>query len=520
MHAPRLVLVLGLIALAACQTAPLNGTTVDGPVVGRSFTFEGFWNQPDQVIRLQIMSDPAQNPAVSANWVQFATARSSTSPITVNRPEPLFHWSVTAIPVPSTAVAARWPQGGLARVRAINIGQDGETALASFDSATFTPCFDAHVAAGSDWVTIGTECQGLGRTSSTLVSTTNVPVPSGTAATGDGFLGRQGTVTAAQTAAYYTAIGAPATLAQFRTAFGFPTGEITVTYYNDADLGLGREVHCKAIANGGSACFITNYTGVAGTAVFDRDPNIVLADAVARVRPFMTLAMVHDGTIGPNSIRFMAYNAAGNLATTVQLDSTGNNQSIPNNCLACHGINASFDPATNVVTAEAKLLPFDPFTFRFSTSANFTFAAQADRIRRLNALVRGANPTNAITELINGMYAPRAVTDPTAVANDTFIPAAWAAFNDNLDGEALYRGFIKVGCRTCHVSAAAVALDFNAPTDMTALTPFMRISVCRTHSMPHAERTMRRFWQSGARAYLINALVPTTFPDPIQTCRP
>jgi hypothetical protein len=518
MHAPRFV--LAVLALAACQTGPLSGTTTDGPVLGKSFTFQGFWNKPNDVIRLQIMSDPTQDPAVAANWVQFATARSSTAPITVNQPEPLFEWSVAAIPVPSTAVAARWPQGGVARVRAVNITADGDTALASFDNATFSECFDAQIAAGASWMTIGSECQGIGRTNAALVSITNVPVPIGTPATGDGFLGRHGAATAAQTAAYYTAIGAPATLAQFRAAFGFPTGEITATYYNDSELGFGREVHCKAIANGGVACFITNYTGVAGTAVFDRDPTVVLADAIARVRPFMTLAMIHDGTDAANSVKFMAYNAAGNLTTTVQLDSTGNNRSIPNSCIACHGINATFTPATNLVTAEAKLLPFDPFNFRFSTAANFTFAAQADAIRRLNALVRAARPSIAIAELINGMYAPRSVNDPAAVANNTFIPPAWAAFNNNLDGKALYNGFLKVGCRTCHVSASANVLDFNAPTDMNALAFVIRMSVCRTHSMPHAERTLRRFWQSGARAYLVTGFSGLTFPDPIQACRP
>jgi hypothetical protein len=522
MHPRRYVLVV--LTLAACLTAPLNGTVVDGPVIGKSIEFQGFWNQPNELIRLQIMTDPTRDPALASSWVQFATARSSTEPLTVNHPDPLFGWSVTAIPVPNATVAARWPQGGLARVRAVHINPAGETEVTvSFDAATFDECLNTQLSAGADWVAIGIACEGLGRNSAALVSTTNVPVQTGSAANGDGYLGRKRLVTPAQTTAYYTAIGAPATLAQFRTAFGFPTGEITATYYNDTDLGLGREVHCKAIAGGGAACFITSYTGVAGTAVFDRDPTVVVADAVARVRPFVTLAMIHDGTANNNSVKFMAYNAAGNLTTTVALDSTANNPSIPNNCLACHGINATFTPATNVVTGDAKLLPFDPFNFRFSTAAGFTFAAQADAIRRLNALVRATRPTNAIAQLIDGMYAPRSVNDAAAVANNTFMPPAWATLNGNLHGKALYNGFIKVGCRTCHVSAAAIRLDFDAPTDITALASFTsitRIAVCRSHAMPHAERTMRRFWQSGARAYFVTGFPGTTFPDTLQSCAP
>ena len=46
-------------------------------------------------------------------------------------------------------------------------------------------------------------------------------------------------------------------------------------------------------------------------------------------------------------------------------------------------------------------------------------------------------------------------------------------------------------------------LDFNSPDDFTAWLPQIRSDVCgSSHIMPHAEHVMKRFWESGARAYL------------------
>jgi hypothetical protein len=35
-----------------------------------------------------------------------------------------------------------------------------------------------------------------------------------------------------------------------------------------------------------------------------------------------------------------------------------------------------------------------------------------------------------------------------------------------------------------------------------------------------AEHVMKRFWQSGARAYLVTGYGPASYPDPLQTCKP
>jgi hypothetical protein len=242
---------------------------------------------------------------------------------------------------------------------------------------------------------------------------------------------------------------------------------------------------------------------------------------VGRVHAFVTLAMSYTGVPGPNAVKFMAYDTAGNLTTTAQLDSTGNNVSIPNSCINCHGIDAFYSVPTATVSANARFLPFDPFNFKYSTAAGFTSADQAGKLRRLNQLLRAANPTIATAELIDGMYAPKFVTDPTAVANDSFVPAAWQTPSGNVAGASLYRGLVKVGCRTCHVSSVSDTTDFNARANFDAFIGPIRADVCGTaHTMPNAERPMKKLWESGARAYLVTGYGAPSYPDPRQACKP
>ncbi len=527
----RLVLALfGAATLSACSMEPLNGATVEGSVIGQPLTLSGFYNQPGATIRLEVLNQPTLDPRVAANWTQFATATTDSSPLYVNSTDPLYYWSVTAAPVPSAAQAARWPQGGLVRLRGLHPQASGDYQLITFDSVTFSDCLNQQLSANADWTTIGIQCQGAGKGTTAVVSISNIPTPPGNATSFNalGYLGRKGKISAAETTEYYNNTGVPSTLAGFRTAYGFPTGEVTATYYNDGDLGLGREMHCKSFPYGGSqgvACYVTNYSGsvdAAGNprAVFDVNPTTVLADAVARSHPLATVAMVYKPLPAgsANAVSFVVYGADGTRVNTAQLDSTANNTSIPNNCLACHGINSYYSAADNAVYG-AQFLPFDANAFRFSTAAGFTYGAQADALRRLNALVKLTNPTPAIQEFIDGTYEPKLVTDPTATANLGYVPPDWQNGTSNTVDTAAYKGVVQVACRTCHISAASTALDFADYSDFANL-PNLKSITCGTHTMPHAERVMKNFWQSGARAYLVTAFPPATYPDALSACKP
>lgn len=528
----RLTLALfGAATLAACSTDPLNGATVEGGVIGQALTFSGFYNQPGVTLRLEVLNQPTLDPRVAANWTQFATATTDTWPIYLNSTDPLYQFTVTAAPVPSAAFAARWPQGGLVRLRGLHPQGSGDYQLITFDSVTFGDCLSQQLAANADWTTIGMECQGAGKGTSAVVSISNIPAPPGNASSFNnlGYLGRKGKISAAETLEYYNNTGAPSTLAGFRAAYGFPAGEVTATYYNDGDLGLGREMHCKSFPYGtsqGVACYVTNYSGsvdAAGNprAVFDVDPTTVLADAVARNHPLATVAMVYKPLPAgaANAVSFVAYGADGARLNTAQLDSTANNTSIPNNCLACHGINSYYNASSNAVFG-AQFLPFDANAFLFSSAAGSTYGAQADALRRLNALVKLTNPTAAIAEFIDGTYAPELVTDPTATADLDYVPADWSNGTSNTVATAVYKGVVQVACRTCHISAASTALDFADYSDFSALATTIKGTTCGAHTMPHAERVMKKFWESGARAYLVTAFPPATYPDALSACKP
>jgi hypothetical protein len=523
-------LAMSALAMAGCMTGPHNGTAVGGNVAGKSLTFQGYADEPSYTVQIQVLKEPKLNPSTTSNWVTIATTQTGTEPaLYADTPDPLYAWSVSAVPVPvnNATAALRWPQGGLVRLRAVHPDPDGNRILTTFDQVTFNEC----AVTQPSWQAVGTACQGLGVNNSVVASTTNVPVPPGNAAafSPSGFLGRKGEISPAETDQYYAATGAPATLAAFKTKYGFPGNEITATYYNDGDLGLGREMHCKsfitASAQVGVACYVTNYSGAVdgagkGIAAFDVNPTTVLADAVSRQHAFATVAMAFEPTFAANTVKFVVYDADGDRANTAQLDSTANNVSIPNNCLACHGVSSSYNSVTNSVSADARFLPFDPFSFKFSTAAGFTFADQADAIRRLNQLIKITNTSPAIVEFIDGLYAPEGVASAAATAKNTFVPADWANATEGLDGAALYRGVVKPACRTCHMSANSGLLDFADHADFTAQAALIRADACAAHVMPHAERVLKNFWQSGARAYLVTGLPPAAFPDELQACKP
>jgi hypothetical protein len=526
-------LAAGALALTACVTGPYNGTTVSGSVIGKTLSFGGYYNVPNTLIRLEVMTNPTLDPNNNANWALLTTTTTGTSPVTINSTDPLYSWSASAAPVPSAAFAARWPQGGLVRVRAVHPDPDGDFQLVTFDDVTFGDCLTQQLDANADWTTIGLECAGVGSKTAALVSISNIPVPpggNGGSFSSNGFLGRKGNISASETLDYYVTTGAPLTLSLFKSKYGFPGNEVTATYYNNGDLGLGREMHCKTFLTSsffiGVACYVTNYSGATdatgkGVPAFNVNSSTVLADAVARQHSFATVAMVYEPPSGSNAVKFIVYDANGVRSNTAQLDSTGNNVSVPNNCLSCHGINASYSSSSNAVSANAKFLPFDPYSFKFSTASGFTFAAQADAIRRLNALITFTNPSPATSEFITGLYAPKAVTDATAVANDDFVPDDWAQVNGSLAGTSLYRGIVKVACRTCHMSATSATLDFADYDDFSTLMPTIKADVCgNPHVMPHAERVMKNFWESGARAYLVTGFPSSTYPDPLASCKP
>ena len=302
------------------------------------------------------------------------------------------------------------------------------------------------------------------------------------------WLSRPGSSDNTEAAEYYATTGAPATLSLWKSAYGFTdSNDIDAIYYNAGDLGFGREMHCRK-SGLDVACYVVNHGLGAGGPI---QPSI--AAAIANQNNLPTVAMVyHDAQNGsPNDVTFYIYDPAGNRLTGVALDSEGD-KFVPNMCLACHG--GSYDSTSNT-TSGANFLPFDTESFHYSPQSGYTLADQQESFRQLNALVRDANPTASITELIDGWYAAGGgVTITGSVPNNNFVPVGYAS------NTGLYDNVFKHYCRSCHT--AQTAYSFSDPAQLLGNAGY---AVFHVFDRPHAELTSHNFWNSPAPAYLANS---------------
>jgi hypothetical protein len=381
----------------------------------------------------------------------------------------------------------------------------------TFDDVSWADCAMSEYAKGTPGQTIGINCQGLGRKWLSMVSTNNNPAELGTRE----FLAIKGDISIAEGDAYYAAWGAPSSFSSFKSTYVFPgTGEVTATYYNDGDLGVGREMHCwfftrtaGGVAKMGTACFVTNYSDTPGVPKFGtNDVNAALTNAINHNGGFATVAMVTEGNLGgpQGQVNFVVYNSSGTRLAQAQLDNKNLHRSVPNNCLTCHGVESWYDASTHAISGRAHFLPFDLTGYRFG-SGSFSRASQEEAFRRLNGLVKNTSDgTGSVDELIDGAYAPGGVANAGSTWNDGWMPADWQV-GSYRDYATLYRGVVQPYCRTCHQTAAPFR-DFADAADFDNLLPAIRTRACQSADsfmfMPHAEHPMRKFWASGARAYL------------------
>lgn len=303
------------------------------------------------------------------------------------------------------------------------------------------------------------------------------------------WLSRPGLSDNTEATEYYTTLGAPATLSQWKTTYGFTdSNDIDAIYYNAGDLGFGREMHCRK-SGADAACYVVNHgLGPAGPA------QPAVADAIANQNNLGTVAMVYHNTQNgsPNDITFYIYAPSGVLTTGVSLDGEGD-KFLPNMCLACHG--GTYNPTSNA-TSDANFLPFDVESFRYSPQPGYTLADQQEAFRQLNALVRDTNPTPSIVELIDGWYAATGgVGTPGSTPDNNFVPVTYTS---SLTNTNLYNDVFKPNCRACHMAR----IGFYSFADPANLLGSAEFPVFHSFDMPHAELTNHNFWNSPAPAVL------------------
>jgi hypothetical protein len=539
----RAVGLLVVVVLAGCVLGPNNGDSFAGAQVGASFTVQGDYPNPGVLVEIQVLRSPLLDPAVDANWdptpIGSGVSSTTNAPVDGSAEYP---WSVTVTPVPdwSATSLARWPAGGLLKLRARFNDRGSYYYGYTFDNATWLGCMANLYSTGTAGYTIGQKCNGVGGNVVAIVSTLQNPAdlplgrdflsakplpsplpgvpPGGTPSAAD---------LAAETARYYATWSAPATLDAFKSTYLYPgdTGDITATYYNDTDLAIGREMHCWRKSLGivfFTACYVSNYSDTFGTPKFgNNDLTATLANATAHNHSeFATVAMIYTGNTftgvrGP--VNFVVYGApvqstpggpfVASRVNAARLDNRQYNTSIPTNCLTCHGLDASYSTATSSISGNAYFLPFAVADFQYSNQAAYTRAAQEGAFYRLNTLVRDSTqPTPGITQLVNGEYASGTTWD------DSYVPSGWQV-GSTQTYPTLYTGVVRQYCRGCHLSSAgsadfATAAHFDAFNNLGSTPQYtpIRDRACQSAAngffMPQAEHPMRKFWASGARAYL------------------
>jgi len=323
--------------------------------------------------------------------------------------------------------------------------------------------------------------------------------------------------------AYYATINAPDSFDDWKRQFGFPidprarnSGETVAFYYNEFDLRLGREMHCRRVdASSKVACYVTNHgcgfsespacaslssdTKAAGGAAGD-PPEPSLENTVNQVQPIASVAMVYDpsnpGLFGGPAfgVQFYVYKGDGTRLNQVALDSEGA-KNVPQLCTSCHGgiVKLERDSTTNQLNAKvqgAHFLPFDLDAFLYSEQKEFTRSAQEGAFGTLNSLVLSTSPNpGPIQELIEGWYAgPTGTFNGGFVPGDMGTPGDWAAEPQR----EMYERVVKPYSRGCHITDNQFPFATYAQF-MSAHFTIQSFS-CGNHGMPNAEVDLKRFW--------------------------
>jgi mono/diheme cytochrome c family protein len=439
--------------------APTHGSVISGDPAGIVVHVVAHHSQPGEPCQVQVLD----NPNDLTSWTTIGTGTSDTSTSGLG-----YGFALDVRPVNGASDARRWPAGGVLRLRVIDA-----------DATPFTVS--------------GFETDHL----TTLAIVNPQPPPADWA-----YLENKPVGSVAETQAYYAATNAPATLAAFMTTYGFVagggSGEIAATYYNAGDLAVGREMHCRTTTTpaNGVACYVGNFGG------FDSSVSAAFtALETPAASPIATVAMVFTPPItSPNSVTFAVYNPSGALQDSAQLDTFGDNTSIPQNCLNCHGAASTYDTTSHSAT-NARFLPFDPAALQFAPTPGLGLADQLPQLYQLNQLVLAAAPTTADADETDGLFPAPTTYQPT------FIPTGWSA---TASDRAMYQQVVAPYCRGCHAShqnssTAPDPLAFETASDFRASAASIIASVCGTgpNGMPGAQASAATFFASGARGLLL-----------------
>lgn len=314
----------------------------------------------------------------------------------------------------------------------------------------------------------------------------------------------------------------------FLDVYGIPnTKDVKrAIYYNDVDLGFGRDMNCREIRAGSepngpllyTACYVVNH-GFGPGAPGELSAN----NAISQTNTLATVAMVYkfqrDGPkVERNDLSFYIYGPPPDerLIKSVPLDSQGDIEKfVPHLCLPCHG--GTYQAADRRLPAgveNANFLPFDLDGFQFSQDPDYTRREQEQAFRELNRIITRFSLLDSpfdtpILKLIAGWYEDCVYgvygNEPGCEQNSDFVPESYRGSDPNNPDPNLvnlYLNVVKPYCRTCHI---AQSIDLTTPAQLATARDNVFDFPTQT-IMPHAEKTFHNFWNSPAPAILANEM--------------
>lgn len=367
------------------------------------------------------------------------------------------------------------------------------------------------------------------------------------------FLSRPGVGSADEAAIYYRNIAAEPTFAEWLShrCFDQPGAEtVKAFYYNDSDLGLGREMQCAicpqdAARNPGLiSCAVSNH-GVpreVDLAVNGRVREQSIKKALGDLERFLaggnakrgaSVAMDYLPGRTPDAVRFYIYDGEdpaklqpGNTVPTglipgLQLDTEG--VKFIRNCLSCHG--GRYDEGRNLILGSS-FLDFDVSLFVFGDDPIITAAAPAagdmdftamrtrrldnqEPLRALNSVVLRSSPAPAIAARIRGSYPGCDVAQAGCQYQDGYVPDGWKARPEDTQ---LFTEAVHKHCTTCHFSQNPAEnlqsekeaqrrpwiFDTAAQWFADGNPAQIRRTTCESSDMPHAEVTRTNLKRNAA----------------------
>ena len=461
--------------------SPVYAAVYSRTSLGVQLNIAGLTKAPNTVLDIVVLDPSDQDPnAPQSTWAPLARVSSGSAAQIVQRTA-LYPWS--AVLQGNAINANQWSSGGIVHLQV----RANQQAAGVFD-ASLSACSQLY----TSWADVASNCTVPLPWLTLIDAATSAPpaFPYLTNPYTDA-----NTRSPAETELYYQVVDPQEqriNLPSFMAINGFYDSHIRATFFNAGDLGFGRDMHCRPSSDnsGGAACYVGNYDGPGGTA------DVALPDTIAVDGTIATVAMEYRPNDTLNKVVFYVYDGRGVRIDQAILDSQGP-KAIPQSCLTCHG--GSYSATTHSVSG-TNFVAFDTQSLAFSTEPGYTLADQQEALRRLNQLVLSTQPAPGIANFINDAYSPLSVQTPGAIQTASFIPSGWVG------QEQVYSNVVMPHCRSCHDSQTG-SLAFQSAQDFTGLATVIGRSVCGSGAhMPASEVNDKKMRQSGARAYLVDAL--------------